>query len=126
MESIYRSILKQAVNIARKFKYLWFFGLFAALAGNGGIYNIGINNFDKVESQGIFLNDLKEGLKNLQFRLFNWEGIWTNISFWEVIFLVVILAVVVFLIWLSFSSQGALVWGIRQALGGKITYLERL
>ena len=44
MESIYRSILKQAVNIAWKFKYLWFFGLFAALAGNGGIYNIGINN----------------------------------------------------------------------------------
>jgi hypothetical protein len=38
--SLYRSILKRAWEISWKFKYLWFFGLFAALLGNGGEFEI--------------------------------------------------------------------------------------
>ena len=36
--SLYRNIIKQAWNIAWRNKYLWFFGFFAAILGNGGEY----------------------------------------------------------------------------------------
>jgi hypothetical protein len=36
MESLYRSILKQAWKITKKHKFLWFFGIFALWLGNGG------------------------------------------------------------------------------------------
>lgn len=37
---LYRNILSQAGKITWRNKYLWFFGLFAALLGNGGEYEI--------------------------------------------------------------------------------------
>lgn len=54
--SIYRPILKKAWAITRQNKFLWIFGLFAALAGNGGIYEILVKSFERVVSRGeIFL-----------------------------------------------------------------------
>lgn len=37
---LYSNILKQSLKITWRNKYLWFFGLFAALLGNGGEYEI--------------------------------------------------------------------------------------
>jgi hypothetical protein len=38
--TLYRSIFRQAWAITWQYKYLWFFGFFAALLGNGGEYEI--------------------------------------------------------------------------------------
>lgn len=43
----YLNILKQSWIITWKNKYLWFFGLFAALLGNGGDLDIIVRGFDK-------------------------------------------------------------------------------
>ena len=43
---LYRNILSQAWKITWRSKYLWFFGLFAALLGNGGELEIVFRGFD--------------------------------------------------------------------------------
>lgn len=44
--SLYRTILKRAWDNTWQHKYLWFFGLFAALLGNGGELELIFRNFD--------------------------------------------------------------------------------
>jgi hypothetical protein len=38
MMPFYRIILRKAVNLSWRFKWLWFFGFFAAFIGNGSLY----------------------------------------------------------------------------------------
>ena len=114
---LYRPMLKQALGITWRYKYLWFFGLFAVLLGDGGIFNLGVNNFDRVESQGIFWNDFQERISNLSLNFkFNWMDVFGGFDVWGSALLIIILGVGIFLLWLSISSQGALVYGIKQTL----------
>jgi len=112
MQSIYRPIIKQAVLITWKFKYLWFFGLFAALAGNGGVYNFLFNNLEKAESRAASLVYIKAFFSDFG-RFFSsdidWAQMMSDFSFWTAVALVILFVAVIFLIWLSISSQGALV-----------------
>ncbi|MFH1890841.1 MAG: hypothetical protein ABIJ91_04760 [Candidatus Kuenenbacteria bacterium] len=118
MQAIYRPILKQALKITWKFKYLWFFGLFAALFGNGGVFNLILNNIQIVENQGVFLQGLRE-LGNS----FSWSNASANLSsvflsfdFLGTLIFVVFLVLIAFFIWLSIVSQGAVVFGISRAM----------
>ncbi|MFP4514691.1 MAG: hypothetical protein ACLFNO_01650 [Parcubacteria group bacterium] len=107
----YRKILRQSLNITWHNKYLWFFGLFATFLGAGGEYQI-INNI--VENNGgTTLNAIGRF-----FAIFNPE-LWTNIGPYfaenprdaliSVIFLILALAIFIFLVILTISSQAALV-----------------
>jgi len=111
---LYRNILKQALNIAWRNKYLWFFGLFVALLGNGGIYDILIRGFSKNKSENFF-----SGLQRIGETDFFSFGTLANIphlfktEFFSMIILfvvgLIILASACFLIWLIIASQVALV-----------------
>lgn len=50
----YRNILKQAWNLTWRHKYLWWFGIFAALLGNGGELEILFNNAGAGPGQALF------------------------------------------------------------------------
>lgn len=109
---LYRNILSQAWKITWKNKYLWFFGIFAALLGNGGEYEIlaqGING-----DEGVFpaLKQIFEsGVFSKQTYL-NLQQIMQNDPWSLTIVLVsglVILILLAFLIWLVVISQAALV-----------------
>jgi len=110
-------MLKNALSITWRYKYLWFFGLFAALLGNGGAFNYGIKNFSKVESQGVWLTNLSESLKSWKFGLgkIDWYGIFTNFDLWGAVLFLLMIFIGLFLLWLSIASQGALVYGIKAA-----------
>jgi len=110
-------MLKNALSITWRYKYLWFFGLFAALLGNGGAFNYGIKNFSKVESQGVWLTNLSESLKSWKFGFgkIDWYGIFTNFDLWGAVLFLLVIVVGLFLLWLSIASQGALVYGIKAA-----------
>jgi len=114
---LYRPMLKNALSITWRYKYLWFFGLFAALLGNGGAFNYGIKNFSKVESQGVWLTNLSESLKSWKFGFgkIDWYGIFTNFDLWGAVLFLLVIVVGLFLLWLSIASQGALVYGIKAA-----------
>jgi hypothetical protein len=120
----YRNILKQAWKNTWQHKYLWFFGLFAALLGNTGelevIWRSLSNNFD----QGIFA-----GLQSFASTGIFSFGIIANIGrlfvtdpfsiFMVLIVLLFLLIISIFLIWLSVTSQAVLVNNTANILNDK-------
>ena len=109
---LYRNILKQSLRITWRNKYLWFFGLFAALiTGEGQVL---IHEFGNNSSQSFL-----EGLKNFaETGIFSSNaleniGILLKSDFvaMTILFIVglIILILLAFLLWLSVISQVALI-----------------
>jgi hypothetical protein len=113
MKSVYRPILKVAWQNLWKAKYLWFFGFFAALVGNSGEFNLTINNFSALSDGVASLSSFKElYIKGLAGSFgSNLVGLFTNFSASAIVLIVILLAVLIFLIWLSVSAQAGLLFG---------------
>jgi len=120
----YRNILKQAWELTWRNKYLWWFGIFAALLGNGGEFEILFNNaganpgqvlfpaWQRVAGTGVFRSSTLANLGNLL----------KNDTLNMLIVLVtclIILAVFIFLVWLVVVSQAALVNNTAAAIKQK-------
>jgi hypothetical protein len=110
----YRNILKQAVLISWRHKYLWFFGLFATLLGGGGEYEIISKGLSGDTAQTIFPNFSRLA----ETGIFRWEtfsnfGAIFKANPGSAIILLVMTAIIIilsiFLIWLMIVSQTALV-----------------
>src|SRR3989339_1784743 len=111
---LYRGIIKQAMDITWKSKYLWFFGLFAALLGNGGEYEIlfralsgnfnddFFSGFRMIADTGVFS---MQGLRNFGNLLIT-QPISVIVA---ILVLVIFLALFAFVIWLVNVSQATLV-----------------
>jgi len=124
----YRALLRQAWNIARKYKYLWFFGLFASLTVSGGSleYSVITQNLNQGLINGSysqlnvigglrdFLVSLCQGLVNL-FQ----QNIWVVLNTLSLI--LITLAILVVFIWLAICSQGGLVMDIKKIATAKKT-----
>ncbi len=112
--SLYKTILSQAWKATWRHKYLWFFGLFAALVGAGGEYNVLFRGFSGDSEQQIFpgINKIAEtGVFSGQ-TLVNIGEIMRNDPLSLLVLSMVFLAILIiiaFLIWLSVVSQAALV-----------------
>jgi len=110
---LYRTIISQSIKTTWRNKYLWFFGLFAALLGNSGEYQMLFHRFDSV-NEGLF-----PGFKKIidtgifsKSALINLRQLAVEEPFSLFIFaslMLIIIIVSAFLIWLSISSQAALV-----------------
>lgn len=112
--TLYRNILSSAWKNTWHHKYLWFFGLFAALIGNGGELEVFFRSFNDrmqggffvwlrgIASTGIFS---LEALKNIG-RLMVED---TGTMFLLIFTLLLILVLGGFLIWLVIASQIAIV-----------------
>jgi hypothetical protein len=111
--NLYRTILSESWKITWSNKYLWFFGLFAALLG-GGEYDVIfkalsgetgtgiIPGWQRISETGIFSS---QALSNIG-GILKTDPLSLLIP---LIALLVVLAISVFLIWLSIVSQAALV-----------------
>ena len=124
--SLYRNILKRAWEITWKFKYLWFFGLFAALLGNGGEFEIisksfDINNPDNLNIIDSIKSFAGTGIFSKQ-AVGNVGQLVVNDPF-NLLMLVIILLIVLilagFMIWLTIISQAALVNNSANVISGK-------
>lgn len=122
--SLYRNLLSQALKITWRNKYLWFFGFFAALIGNGGQFELlmnGLNgeigksvvsSWESIKETGILSKDTFSNL----------IGIAKEDTISLIIVLIIsliILAIGAFLIWLSTVSQAALVNNTPAHIGNK-------
>ena len=111
--TLYRDILGQSLKSAWRNKYLWFFGLFAALLGNAGEFELLFRGFngktatffpglERLSETGIFSFQIFKSLGQLSrqdpFSLFLALGV-----------LLLIVLVSLFLLWLAITSQVALV-----------------
>lgn len=112
--SLYRTILKRAWDNTWQHKYLWFFGLFAALLGNGGELELIFRNYDgqardvlfptwqRFAETGIFNGSALSNIANLA----RTEP-YTLFLALTTLFIIVLL--VMFILWLTIVSQVAIV-----------------
>jgi hypothetical protein len=119
--SLYKTILGQAWKTTWNYKYLWFFGIFAALLGSGGEYEILFRSFSSDASQAVF-----PGWQSIaETGIFNIQNMGQAIkedplAFMTVIIIFLItLALFGFLIWLAVISQAALVNNAAGYINGK-------
>lgn len=104
---------------------MWIFGLFAALAGNGGVYEILAKGFERIVSQGMTLPSQSgwvwlSGILSLP----NLEDIYTRSPLFVSLFWVIFFAILValgFLIWLVITSRGALIASVKKITTRKKT-----
>lgn len=111
--TMYREILKQAWFTTWRHKYLWFFGLFAALIGNGGELEIVFRG-----SSGLDSHPLAWWGEMINTGIFSWQSL-SNIgkllvtdpaTMLLIIFVFCLLAIVGgFLLWLVVTSQAAII-----------------
>ena len=109
----YRFFLKQAWNITKRYRHLWFFGIFAALTAIGGEYQI-IAQSANNNLGGNFIN----GGIFILYNLFN-PSLYTGIhnlaaanpsAFWSLISVFALAAVlIIIMVYLAIISQAALV-----------------
>ena len=123
---VYRPILKKAWEITRQNKFLWIFGfLAAALAGNGGVYEIFIKGFERATSQGEILSQKTNWLWNLGIFTFpRLEEIYEKAPLFVSLFWIISLAVLIVLgliIYFSITSRGALISCVKKITGKRKT-----
>jgi hypothetical protein len=117
--TLYRDILKQAFRTSWRHKYLWFFGLFAALLGNGGELELVIRGFDGQPEKAFFpgfKSIIETGVFSKQ-TLLSLKTLITTDPFGLFMLLsalLILLCISGFLIWIMFTSQGALVTNVAK------------
>ncbi|MGB0757512.1 MAG: hypothetical protein ACPGO5_03585 [Patescibacteria group bacterium] len=121
MKQFYRNLLKKSYLIVRRYKFLWFFGVFAAMMGNGR------------EVQMLFRAG--EVVPNLPTEFSDWGQFFLEYTpaeligaFWDLFVLNpslafplfgILLAVIIFMVWLIMLSQGALVHSTARVQSNK-------
>jgi hypothetical protein len=122
----HRSLLKQALNIAWKHKYLWFFGLFASFIAASGSweYQILTNNVNQnlvdgsyshlnnILAMGEMMRSFCLGIANL----FQYDFLSILNALTIILVTLILLAIIV---WLAISSQAALVDSVKKLLNSR-------
>lgn len=113
MTTLYRTILKEAWNITKNNRWLWWLGLFAALLGNGGIFNLLIKNLTTVQNQGEIITDLNSVFNQgaLGTLISTFSEVVTNLDIVSILVMLVIAIIFLFLLWLASVTQGGLISG---------------
>lgn len=123
---LYRKIFSRALAVSWQYKYLWFFGLFAAIIGSGGYEIVGqslssspaffewINNLSQT---GIFNSDIFGNLRKLAIE----QPLNLSLMLLMYVFLA---AAALFVLWLATVSQIAIVSNNLQILAGKAHTLQ--
>lgn len=109
--SIYRDIIKSAWHTLWHYAWLWPFGLFAALLGNGGEYGSVISAVDRISQQGSILTGIREAILAHQLPSL-WQGLQQSFtqapgSIAATLFLMVVALLMI--IWLIIVSQASLI-----------------
>lgn len=112
--TLYRNILKQAAQIAWRYKYLWFFGFFASLLGSGYEYDLLFNSVNG----DIGFNAFPGLQKIAETGFFSWHtlanmGKMMSENPFSLLFIIIIgflvLVLLAYLVWLVVISQIAII-----------------
>jgi len=122
MTSIYRQILQKAWQITKKLPYLWPLGVLAALLGNGGEYQLLIQQTESVANQPEILNQWRESLQSILPNV--------NLATGKVFVLfftaVITIAIMLIFFWLIISSLGGLIKGAALAQNNEKSTFKKL
>jgi len=127
MEFFYRKILKRAWLISWHNKWLWALGLFAAIVGNGSVYQSLFRGFSNIESGYTIFDTMREYSASGIFSYLTfaniakiWQADATMIGsmFFSILFIVCFLAL---LFAVGIIAQGSLIYGLIEIDTGKKT-----
>ena len=109
MTSLYRRILYKAWLITKKYYYLWPLGFFVAFLGNGGEYQMLLDQIEKIGTSPESLFNFKTLFNGALFQ--GWDF---NIirGFFLILFFVFVLALILSFIWLVISSIAGFMEGV--------------
>ena len=118
--SLYRPILKKAWSISKRYKSLWFFGLFATIISSGGEYEIISRSIYDPTNQGGFITIIIESFKTAVDSAMSVGGnVWANMfqsiikfpvaSIVALLILLIIVAIGLFFAWIAITSQIGLI-----------------
>lgn len=129
-KSLYRSIMSRAWEITKKFKGLWFFGFFAAIISSGGEYEIIARalytpgNDDLISTT---VSGFQEGIREVVTK--GNVDIWKNLAsslfanssamIVALAIFILVIAITLFLLWLSTVSQIGMIRNISLINRGK-------
>lgn len=116
--TLYRNIIKESWLTMIRSKYLWFFGLFAMLLGNGGEYEILFRSIDKEEKVSILAGFWEQSWEIVRNLPSVGHTLWTDPggAFLVLLGWFIVLAIIAFVAWLVNVSQAAIVDAVaRQA-----------
>jgi hypothetical protein len=111
MHGLYRTIVRNAVRIAWRYKFLWFFGLFASFAANGEEYDILVRNISTVEQMQANLEKIGRLRDSGQLAV-GWSNITGYLGdnlFFSALIGLVVLALFFLVIWLITVSQASII-----------------
>lgn len=113
MSSIYRAIMRQALKIMWQTKFLWFFGLFAAVLETDRVVNLVVDKYPRLFDLSNFLTTLREAYLIDGWKAFtpNFGTFFTNFTLGNGLLLLLFVVLGIFLLWLALVSQGALFSG---------------
>lgn len=119
--SFYRHILRDAWKVMRTHKSLWVFGFFTSFLGVGGVYELLIQGTGKVgltEDFGTYLvlTSLVPTGPELLTAL---RGVGTYNSTFILVVGLAAIAFFLLAVWVVISSQGALIFGVRETQKGR-------
>ena len=130
MGSFYRTILVKAFKLSWKNKWLWFLGLFAAILGQGGVYEFLFKSFDNLSAGQSVLSTLREYSNGGILGMISFgrlQTLWATdlsgfaLGIFSLLFVICILAL---LISLAIIGQGGLVKSVISLDQGKKTSLK--
>jgi len=108
---IYRDILKKSWGILWRYYWLWPLGLLAALAGNGGEYNVLSLSQDQINNQATALQTLRQALRADQIKAL-WTSIidtFTTSPITKIWLLVLIFGLFLVAVWIVIIAQAGLI-----------------
>ena len=118
MESFYRLILKKAFWLTWKNRWLWVLGFFAAILGNGGVYEALIRGFNNISEGRSVFNTFQEYVESGIFGMLSWANLgalWQSdtSAFGVTIFtLLAVVCILAIMLALGVIGQGAVISGI--------------
>lgn len=123
----YRDVLKRAFQITRKYKFLWFFGFFAAFLSGGSELNSVFRDYINLPTTTRDIFSLQTWYQGgtIAGVIDNFRVYFTNYP-WQSIFMLLMIAVIALvLLWLAIISQIALFDTVNKVAKGKaVNYSE--
>ena len=119
--TFYRPILKKAWQITKHYKFLWFFGLFAALLGNGGEFEIFYNNIARLKDQPESMSAIRDLYSTGRFEeIFRQASqFFSSGSALSIVYTIFIILLFILLVWLIIISHSAIIFNVQKNQKGE-------
>ncbi len=123
---LYRTVLREAWQLTWRNKYLWIFGFFAALAGNGGEAEVLFRNYTNISTPSDTLFTLQDLYKTgfINTVLANIKDVFQAYPFQGILLFFVFLVIVITVVWLTVVSLTAIIDSAYKLKRGQKTTLD--